>query len=144
MNEQNFRSKFDRIIVSRFYQDVKQSLSTAVCVTKKGNIVYQFSLLELPWRINAQKTSRIPVGSYYCQKFDSPKHGLCFKVLHVVGRTDIELHKGNFYFQTEGCGLVGDGFKDINNDGEADVLNSGIVMSHLLNLAPERFFITFK
>lgn len=136
--------KFDRIVICRTSQTSKQSLGVGLCLTEKHDLIYQFRTLELPWQDNSTKTSRIPVGSYQCKKWKSPRHGNCFKIMSVVGRTDILIHKGNYHFDTLGCILVGDMLSDINNDNIADVINSGMTLKYLLSIAPDEFLIVVK
>jgi hypothetical protein len=62
----------------------------------------------------------------------SYRHGRCFELQNVLGRDNILIHKGNFNSDTKGCILVGNGFKDINQDFQVDVLNSKIAMDNLL------------
>lgn len=62
---------------------------------------------ELPERNNQSGISCIPAGTYYCLWQFSPKHGLCYHVLDVPGRSDIEIHVANF---------VGDVNKGLKSD----------------------------
>lgn len=52
--------------------------------------------IELPWRGNRKGQSCIPAGSYICNWRYSAKHGLCYHVEDVPGRTDIEIHAANW------------------------------------------------
>lgn len=60
---------------------------------------------ELPWRNNLPGKSCIPAGTYIANPFNSPTHGPCYKLTNVPGRTDVELHVGNF------CGNTDQGYK---------------------------------
>lgn len=51
---------------------------------------------ELPWRDNAPGKSCIPEGTYAVTWRFSEKHGYCYHVENVPGRTDIEIHSANF------------------------------------------------
>jgi len=51
---------------------------------------------ELPWRDNAPDRSCIPIGTYTCLWGASVKHGECYHVIDVPGRTAIEIHAANF------------------------------------------------
>lgn len=51
---------------------------------------------ELPWKNNIQGKSSIPDGIYQCIRSDSTKHGMCYHVQGVTGRTDIEIHSANW------------------------------------------------
>lgn len=52
----------------------------------------------------------IPAGTYICRLLDHPKHGMCWEVTNVPGRTGILFHIGNDASDSEGCILVGFGF----------------------------------
>lgn len=66
--------------------------------------------LELPDKDNAPGKSCIPSGQYRCEKRVSPKHGPCYYVLNVPGRSDIEIHSANWAGDEEKgfkCQLLG-------------------------------------
>jgi hypothetical protein len=52
---------------------------------------------ELPWRDNQRGKSCIPPGVYLCQWLLSPRHGWCFHVTGVQGRSEIEIHSANWF-----------------------------------------------
>lgn len=66
---------------------------------------------ELPDRGNATGRSRILPGIYKVTWRLSPKHGMCWHVENVPGRTDVEIHAANlmgdvtkgWISQLEGC-----------------------------------------
>jgi len=68
---------------------------------------------ELPSHDNRHGVSCIPVGTYECRWFDSPKHGWCYQVYGVPYRDMIEIHSANFMGdspkakQLEGCIALG-------------------------------------
>lgn len=65
---------------------------------------------ELPWRENESNFSCIPEGTYLCTYRASEKHGDCYHVEGVSGRTAIEIHSANFVGDaTKGfkCQLLG-------------------------------------
>lgn len=49
----------------------------------------------------------IPQGTYKVTLYDSPIHGVVPLLQGVPGRTDIEIHEGNWEFNSKGCILVG-------------------------------------
>jgi len=52
---------------------------------------------ELPWRDNQSGVSCIPTGEYLCQWAYSPSHNRkVYHVQNVPGRTDVEIHSGNY------------------------------------------------
>ena len=92
---------------------------------KKGkDIIFSCVTLELPDRNNAPNVSRIPNGSYRVVKRVSPKYGEHFLVEGVAKRSFILVHSGNFYYDTQGCILLGTDHIDINGDGHKDVVGS--------------------
>lgn len=52
----------------------------------------------------------IPAGTYTCRLLDHPKHGECWEVCNVPGRSGILFHVGNDADDSDGCMLVGFGF----------------------------------
>lgn len=56
----------------------------------------EFHSLELPWRDNRHGLSCIPPGTYTCKWVKSPKHGECYLVTGVPGRSAIEIHAANY------------------------------------------------
>lgn len=101
--------------------------------------------IELPWLNNQKNCSCIPEGIYEVIKYESDKHGKCFKILHVPGRTDILIHPGNYVAgenkDSLGCILPGIYFTDINDDRFIDVAESSRAMQKLLMLLPDYFKI---
>jgi hypothetical protein len=51
---------------------------------------------ELPWKNNDHGKSCIPAGIYRCHWIRSPKHGWCYQIMDVPGRSMIEIHSANF------------------------------------------------
>ena len=56
----------------------------------------QYHSLELPWRDNETGKSCIPIGTYTCKWLNSPKHGWCYHLVDVPGRSFIEVHSANY------------------------------------------------
>jgi hypothetical protein len=65
----------------------------------------EYPSLERPWLENKPSISCIPAGNY---KFVRDTHGRFqwFRVLKVVGRTNIEMHLGTKPSHSEGCILL--------------------------------------
>ena len=77
-----------------------------------GSVVVP-ATLELPWRENAHGTwdvaSCIPAGVYTALRFNSPHLGYqLFQLANVPDRVGIDLHRGNFPHDSEGCILLGE------------------------------------
>jgi hypothetical protein len=71
--------------------------------------------IELPWRMDKPDISCIPEGVYTVRWLFSQKHGWCYHILAVPGRTYCEIHAANlagdislgYVSQLEGCISVG-------------------------------------
>jgi len=119
--------------------NTKQILGDAVA-TYNGK-EFAFKTLELKWADNAINISCIPTGKYICNYTYSKKFKkYTYEVIDVTGRTGIRIHAGNFYTDIEGCILVGNDFKDINTDGEKDVINSVVTLSRLYDFFGKKSF----
>lgn len=89
--------------------------------------------LELPWKHNRVNVSSIPEGCYDVTKYYSHKHGHCFFVHDVFGRSSILIHAGNSLKDTEGCILVGKSYKN------GVLLNSRAALQDLRDALPSKF-----
>ncbi len=118
------------IKISRIYQDD----CTVGVLTYNG---FRCFTLELPDKENQPNVSCIPAGTYQAFKRNSPKNGNVIELKHVLNRTNIQVHSGNYTSQILGCILVGDSLKDINRDGIIDVTNSKVTLGKLLELLPD-------
>lgn len=65
--------------------------------------------LELPDNANRRNVSRIPAGSYRAHLRYDHEDAWRVELENVRGRTNVEIHVGNWPFDTEGCILVGAG-----------------------------------
>lgn len=88
--------------------------------------------LERPYKNNASMISAIPKGLYDVLWTFSPQLlRYTFEVQKVPGRSGIRIHKGNYFFNVEGCILLGDSYGDLNKDGQLDILNSTVTIKKL-------------
>lgn len=101
---------------------------------------YKCDTLELSWKNNQREISCIPQGKYIVKRRYSPKYKDHFEVTNVKNRTAILIHAGNYYIHTNGCILVGKGFKDLNKDGYLDILQSTNTLNELLKVLPKEPF----
>lgn len=95
--------------------------------------------LELPWLDNQSSISCIPEGVYQCRKTHSNKNKYCIEIMNVTGRTNIQIHAGNYTRNIQGCVLVGDSIAMIDLDSIPDVSNSKLTLSKLMSHLPDSF-----
>jgi hypothetical protein len=85
---------------------------------------------ELPWRGNQPGKSSIPLGVYTCNWRESPRHGWCYHVDGVEGRSDIEIHSANWVgdadlgYKSQLLGCIALGWSVGELDGQKAVLSS--------------------
>ncbi len=97
--------------------------------------------LERPWKQNAPNISCIPLGLYFCKwTFSWRLLKYTYEVQNVKNRSGIRIHPGNYFFDIEGCILLGSHFQDINKDKELDVLNSTITLKSFENIMNRESF----
>lgn len=123
----------------RLHQESVQTLGRLYFFDEKLNEIFNCCVLELPDRNNQRSISRVNAGKYKCALRYSITYGWHYHLLDVEGRTLILIHFGNYYFNTEGCLIVGNNFKDINKDGFADVTSSKKTMQRMLQILPGEF-----
>jgi len=102
--------------------------------------------IELPNKNNQHNISCIPEGTYKMKKIISPTKGHCFLICNVPGRSEVEMHIGNYAagkkVDTKGCILPGMRFADANGDGNMDVVESTIALNHLMQILPNECELT--
>lgn len=85
---------------------------------------------ELPWRKNRKGLSCVPTGTYICVPFMSKRHGMCYLLQDVPGRSDVEIHSANFmgdrtlgyHCELLGCIALGESIDQM--DSQRCLLNS--------------------
>jgi len=98
--------------------------------------------LELPWKNNQKNISCIPKGKYTVKWTFSPKFlRYTYEIMNVPNRSGVRLHKGNYFYQVQGCILLGDSYGDLNKDTSADILNSTITIEKFENFMQNKDFI---
>jgi hypothetical protein len=62
------------------------------------------------------KNPIIPKGTYECYRVNSPKRGYeVYQFRYVPGHVDVQIHKLNVYFETQGCIGIGMGLSEFSN-----------------------------
>lgn len=85
--------------------------------------------LERPWKNNQPNISCIPKGTYNVKWTFSPRFmRYTYEVQKVPNRVGVRFHKGNYFFDVEGCILLGKGYTDLNKDGQQDIINSTVTI----------------
>ena len=129
--------KAKTLFLGRLQDCGKQTIGGMVLFNGLSQIFY-CTTIEPPWKDNQHSISCIPTGVYTVTPCNSPKHGACFLVLDVPGRSAIEIHAGNFVQNTEGCLLVGrDLTSDMNGDGLMDLNYSQGALKTLVQFIQE-------
>jgi hypothetical protein len=119
-----------KLLVTRTYQGT--NTLGQIEVLEDGNVIETYYTLELPYKDNERRVSCIPTGIYQIKKHLSPKFGLVFWIQDVPNRSEILIHPANYTRQLLGCIAVGMDHKDIDGDGEFDVVQSRSALVALL------------
>lgn len=123
------------VILKRRIYNARQTLGELSCNQ------FTCKTLELPWLNNQPNISCIPEGLYDVRWSFSPKLlRYTYEVLNVPHRSGIRIHRGNFFFNVEGCILLGTDYQDLNHDGEMDVINSTITLELFENFMDHQPF----
>lgn len=137
-----------KVYINRFFGNDKQTLGILTFdIAEAGIELFVCKTLELGWKDNQNNISCIPVGEYLCawtrSNRLSKKHGYDFftyEVLNVPNRSGIRIHSANYFFQLLGCIALGDTHKDINSDGQLDVIHSGNTINDFNSLFNKQDF----
>lgn len=115
--------------LSRFFGNDKQTLGVLTISDAKG---FVSKTLELPDKNNESRVSCIPSGVYICKYTKSPLFSknaghdvYTYEITNVKNRSGIRIHSANYARQLLGCVALGDTHKDIDSDGQLDVIHSG-------------------
>ena len=128
-----------KILISRYSFEPKQTIGDLYVLNDKDEVVKRFDCLELPWENNQRRISCIPEGKYDAKKHFSPRFERSIWLQNVNNRSEILIHKGNFFDDILGCILPGLELKDIDNDRLIDVAFSRQAMGEIYNLMPSEF-----
>jgi len=123
------------VTIARFSDDGVQTL---------GDLTYKdfhCKTLERPWKNNQRNISCIPKGTYKVKwTFKLGKFGYCYEIQNVPNRAGILIHSGNYFYDVEGCILLGTGYNDLNHDKFTDIINSKITVQAFNNLMGKKDF----
>lgn len=136
----SLKNALPSVLITRSDVDTKQTL---------GNLVYRdfnAKTLELPDKGNLPNVSRILTGVYLCKyTFSLRMLKYTYELQNVNGRSGIRIHVLNFWWQSKGCIGLGSDVKDINNDGELDLVDSSITVKKFEQLLNKKdFYLTIK
>ena len=123
-----------KLLLDRYSPEEKQTIGTLYLLNEKEGIIAKWHSLELPWLDNQRNISCIPKGTYKARKHTSPRFGASLWLQDVPNRSEILIHRGNFYTDIRGCILIGNGLADINKDGVIDLTQSVPAINELMQL----------
>ena len=104
-----------------------------------------------PDKENERQTDCIPTGSYKASIYNSPKHGRVYQLENVPGRSNIQIHVGNyagdkakgFKCNVEGCILLGKSFGVMS--GQKAVGSSKVAIAEFMEkMAGEPFMLDIE
>ena len=122
-----------RLLLERYSHEEKQTIGKLYLLNNSGGIIAKWNSLELPWLDNQRRISCIPSGTYKARKHTSPRFGKSLWLQDVPNRSEILIHRGNFYTDILGCILIGKDLADINKDGVIDVTQSVKAINELMS-----------
>lgn len=112
--------------------------------------VFSCDSLELPYINNEHGISCIPCGIYEWEKVPATAHIPYehISIKNVPNRDGICIHIGNYAAGKKvdilGCVIVGDALKDVNGDGNLDIIDSKIVFEKLMAILPNNGQLIIK
>ena len=128
-------------IINRRYE--KNQTPGVFSLFDAGEPKFTCKTLELKNMGNIKKLSCIPEGSYKVQKIVRPSGKPGLWIRNVPGRTAILIHSGNYaagiQVDIEGCVMVGSSYKDLNGDGNLDIVDSTRTFEKLFEVAANEF-----
>lgn len=98
---------------------------------------FECPTLELPDLKNTTDISCVPEGCYDYFYREDGSNGKCLELKHVVNRTHIQIHVGNWLTDTKGCILPGQSFELLQHRPPM-VTNSGNTLTRLFKHAPKK------
>jgi hypothetical protein len=139
-----------RVVYKRKYEP-HATYSDAKVLDENDVVVFEYKVLELPWKDNQRRISCIlpapgETHEYLVEKMQPNAHRnyVYFHVTNVPGRDAILWHPGNYTSQILGCHLPGEAFVDLNKDGLPDIANTTATLKILAALLPDKFKLTIS
>jgi len=137
-----------RAEIRHFSENDKQTLGK--WISYKNEIAFfDCKTLELAYRNNKNKISRIPAGIYDCEKLETEAELKNSRldyphvwIKNVPGRKGIKVHILNYFRQSNGCPGVGAKHTDIDGDGYRDVTDSKNTLKKLMKIMSKKFKLT--
>ena len=134
--------------IRHFSENNKQTLGK--WISYKNEIAFfDCKTLELAYRNNKNKISRIPADVYDCEKLETEDELKNSRldyphiwIKKVSGRKGIKVHILNYFRESNGCPGVGENHTDIDGDGYRDITNSGDTLKKLMKGLPKKFKLT--
>ena len=109
-----------------------------------GDQHFACDTLERTYANNQRGISCIPAGKYICVKKDATE-AIPYQhvsITNIPNRSGVAIHSGNHFFHSKGCILVGLMGKDINKDGQVDILQSRDTFIKLMNVLTDEFTLS--
>jgi hypothetical protein len=121
-----------KLLVDRYSPEEKQTIGNFFLLQDNGTTIHRWDSLEPPWLNNQRRISCIPTGYYKARKHNSPRFGSSLWLQDVPNRSEILVHKLNYYQDTLGCIGIGRTLKDLNHDGKKDITDSAKSIKELM------------
>lgn len=94
-------------------------------VVQNNRVLFECKTIERGWLNNQSMISCIPAGRYNVVQTYSPRFKTnLYLVENVPNRSGIRFHSANFARQLNGCISLGSDWRDIDKDGQLDLINS--------------------
>ena len=126
-----------KITINRINSNEHNTLSDAFLsdfITRSDQIeqvisVFEFKIMELPWKDNQRNISCIPADTYQAIAINRASNGkYAIWLKDVPNRSEILIHEVKYVKHLLGCAAPGTSFEDFNNDEIVDIVNSRSIM----------------
>lgn len=136
-----------KILTATLSRQSNQFNTLGIFVVYNGLIpIFICHSLELPFLNNIRNISSIPTGIYTCfWSYSTRFSKYTYLLENVPNRSGIRIHSGNFASlnrsDVQGCILLGNGYKDLNNDKSLEILNSKQTIRQFLEIVKKQIII---